>query len=101
MATGSYLTPIYSRSQSEVQEDHHKMTDKEALQILAQIGLMSLKQILSCPAIQARLFKISPEYFIFSDKTVDKLPKLRSDLKLLLFLLIYTSWTRQQQQQME
>ncbi|GFW60568.1 hypothetical protein TNCV_569151 [Trichonephila clavipes] len=24
MATGSYLTPIYSRSQSEVQGDHHK-----------------------------------------------------------------------------
>ncbi|GFW22471.1 hypothetical protein TNCV_2170051 [Trichonephila clavipes] len=23
MATGSYLTPIYSRSQSEVQGDHH------------------------------------------------------------------------------
>ncbi|GFX44957.1 hypothetical protein TNCV_3430061 [Trichonephila clavipes] len=27
MATGSYLTPNYSRSQSEIQGDLHKMTD--------------------------------------------------------------------------
>ncbi|GFU54930.1 hypothetical protein TNCV_1464381 [Trichonephila clavipes] len=28
MATGSYLTPIYSHSQSEVLGDHHKLTEK-------------------------------------------------------------------------
>ncbi|GFX42002.1 hypothetical protein TNCV_4516101 [Trichonephila clavipes] len=32
MATGSYLTPIYSRSQSEVQGDHHKVADLCAVQ---------------------------------------------------------------------
>ncbi|GFV56742.1 hypothetical protein TNCV_2539441 [Trichonephila clavipes] len=28
MATGSYTTPIYSRSQSEVQGDLHKVSDR-------------------------------------------------------------------------
>ncbi|GFU37469.1 reverse transcriptase [Trichonephila clavipes] len=31
MATGSYMTPIYSRSQSEVQGDHHKDVDEAVL----------------------------------------------------------------------
>ncbi|GFX66762.1 hypothetical protein TNCV_3048601 [Trichonephila clavipes] len=32
----------------------------------------------SCPTIQARLFKISPEDLIFPDKAVERLPKLSS-----------------------
>ncbi|GFW88212.1 hypothetical protein TNCV_2649051 [Trichonephila clavipes] len=42
---------------------------------------LSLQHALSCPAIQAKLFKISPEDpedVIFSDKAVERLPKLSS-----------------------
>ncbi|GFX05421.1 hypothetical protein TNCV_1007431 [Trichonephila clavipes] len=38
MATGSYMTPIYSRSQSEVQGDLHKYTSGKVTGI-SRIGL--------------------------------------------------------------
>ncbi|GFX28525.1 hypothetical protein TNCV_1153341 [Trichonephila clavipes] len=39
MASGSYMTPIYSRSQSEVQGDHHKPTFKSKFPTLYQVRI--------------------------------------------------------------
>ncbi|GFU28448.1 hypothetical protein TNCV_1938361 [Trichonephila clavipes] len=38
MATGSYLTPTYSRSQSEVQGDLHRMMTKSVVSVAVIVG---------------------------------------------------------------
>ncbi|GFX32617.1 uncharacterized protein TNCV_3704891 [Trichonephila clavipes] len=49
MATGSYMTPIYSRSQSEVQGDHHKLNDSQKLYYL-RASLKGEAKLLESPS---------------------------------------------------
>ncbi|GFT84534.1 hypothetical protein TNCV_3380421 [Trichonephila clavipes] len=50
MATGSYLTPNYSRSQSEIQGDLHKLYDV----LLVKRNIVTLQQENASSAVNAK-----------------------------------------------
>ncbi|GFW90705.1 hypothetical protein TNCV_2417021 [Trichonephila clavipes] len=56
MATGSYLTPIYSRSQSEVQGDLHNVNDSQVGKCLAIFIARTLLELLPSDDVISRVF---------------------------------------------
>ncbi|GFW57274.1 hypothetical protein TNCV_541881 [Trichonephila clavipes] len=71
MATGSYLTSIYSRSQSEVQGDHHKVTMSLTLKLVPcfpNFRIAVMRVLLKLPQIE-RESTLSPRLLLNVNRT--------------------------------